>query len=190
MWGYCWGACSAVLYSLDVSRLRPCAHTCVQPTLPCASVTCIGPDPSPCTLFPSFVLQHEELLQRLLRPLLGLLQRYSCTWLQTAAADASSGSAAPAVPPGVVALSNADLGAAGLPELARLLKGYNKSPVPAELLLTPEPAASADKLALRRAHALALRSCANPRCANLAGGQRVGAARAALRRLQSGSPLL
>lgn len=90
-----------------------------------------------------------------------------CAQQQAAAAGSSSG--APAVPAGAAALSRADLDAAGLPELARLLKAYNRSPLPAAALPTPEPAASADELALRRAHAFALRSCANPRCANLAG---------------------
>ena len=71
--------------------------------------------------------------------------------------------------PAVAKLVEADLQEATLPEMARLLSHYIRSPLPEAALLLPHPSASADDLALRRARALALRAFANPRCTKLAG---------------------
>ncbi len=66
-------------------------------------------------------------------------------------------------------LVEVDVDAASLAEMARLLSLYCRSPLREAALLLPQPAANADDLALRRARALALRACANPRCTKLAG---------------------
>ncbi len=83
----------------------------------------------------------------------------------TSGSGGSNGSSSPAVDK----LIEVDVGAASLPEMGRLLDLYSRSPLPEAALLLPQPAANADDLALRRARALALRACANPRCTKLAG---------------------
>ena len=63
----------------------------------------------------------------------------------------------------------ADVDTSGQQDLADLLRLCSRSPLPADAMQLPQPAAGADELALRRARALALRTCANPACTQLAG---------------------
>ncbi|PRW57894.1 zeta- subunit of COP-I complex [Chlorella sorokiniana] len=119
---------------------------------------------------PGIPAMAQPALISIVRSLLKWLQRCARDHQAAAAsssdgANGSSGSSSAAV----AKLIGLEVDQAAMTELARLLSAFSRSPLPVEALPLPQPAASADELALRRARAMALRACANPRCTNLAG---------------------